>query len=1087
MFNYRKNLSDGVHKSSKKKSLIFFCLALFLLINPICLSAQDGKVSISVNNVTLKQFFDTIEKQSKYKFSYRDSALQGKENVSINAENKSLEEILNEILQTRGLQYTTNGTNIVITPSGIKETTPKTINGIVTDTKGEPIIGANIVVKGSTIGNITDINGKFTIEASAKATLQISYIGYQSEEVAVNSKNNLTITLKEDTELLDEIVVVGYGVQKKSDLTGSVSSLKAEAIENQPVTRIDQALQGRIPGMQITTLNGAPGAATTVRIRGGNSINGGNEPLYVIDGIIGGGDLSMINPADIQSIEILKDASSTAIYGSRGANGVVLVTTKMGKGTEGVRLNYHGYFGLQSAVKFLDVLDGPEYAQWRNEYEKYFNRNELFDVNNVADIDWQKEMYKIAPLTEHNVSLSKSNNTGNYFLSLNYLNQGGILENTNFKRYQMRFNLEQDISNSVKIGINSSMIFTDRDNPSINTSGLGTLPVIPIYDEDGKFASLSPIAGNHIDTPSAQKAYKTSNTTNFRGFGNLFVQYTPIKNLVLKSSFGFDLNRSKQNEYTSVNMPSRVYAKSGGYAYVGTSFPISFQNENTVNYGIDMGKHHFDVLGGWTIQQYSQEFQNTSASGFTNDVSKYHAMETADPTTKDIQTGESEWSMASALFRVNYGFDNRYLLTISGRADASSRLSPDNRWAFFPSAALAWRVSEEQFIKDIDVISDLKFRASYGRSGSQSINPYSTLDKLSSGETVMGNVQAIYFQKNNVSNKNLTWEKTDQVDIGLNFGLFRNRLTFELDWYKKKTTDLLLNRELAWQTGFQSMLENVGSVSNQGFEFAVSSVNFDTKDFTWNTSLTISANKSKVLDLAGKEFLENGLGSRLIVGEPIGTFFGAKYLGTWKEGEIPEGSKFKPGDPKFVDKDNNGVCTVADGEIIGNAEPAFYGGINNTFTYKNVSVNLFFDFSVGNDIYDLYGSNGYGGYNTNVYGSARDRWSPENPTSDIPTAGSGFKYIYDTYAGKSGCSLFVQDGSFLRLKNLNVEYKIPQFTKVIKGFSVYGSVSNLFTLTKYDGYSPDVNSEGTHSTRRGFDNNVYPQSRTYLVGLKMTF
>lgn len=1067
--------------------LVFLFVSLFKIAQ-----AQELKVSVNLRNASLAELFSTIEKQTTYRFAYRDVVIDKKRDLTISEKNISVKSLLEKILADRNLQHSVVSDKSIVISLKKEQAKPsdeqqKKVTGTVKDENGEPIIGVNVVVKGTTHGTVTDIDGKYSLEVPAFAILTVSYIGYEEKEISVDNKAIVNILLAEDLQALDEVVVIGYGIQKKSDITGSVSSLKAEVIENQPVASVDQALQGRIPGMQITTLNGAPGASTTIRIRGGNSINGGNEPLYVIDGIIGGGDLSMINPADIQSIEVLKDASSTAIYGSRGANGVVLITTKMGKDAQGVRLNYHGYFGIQNAVKYLNVLDGSEYAQWRNEYENYFGRKDLFDINNVANVDWQKEMYKTAPMTEHNVSLSKGYNDGNYFLSLNYLNQGGILENTNFKRYQIRFNLEQNIAKCFKIGTTMSMVYTDRDNPSIATNGMGMLPVIPIYDENGKFGSLSPIGGNHLDTPAAQKAYKTSNTTNLRGFGNLFAQLTPIKNLVIKSSIGIDLNRSKQNDYISVNMPSRVFAKSGGYAYVDTSFPISFQNENTVNYGMKVGKHSFDVLGGWTIQHYSQEFLNTSASGFTNDVSMYHAIETADPTTKDIQTGESEWSMASGLFRVNYGYDNRYLLTISGRADASSRLSVKNRWAFFPSTALAWRVSEEQFIKDIEVISDFKLRASYGRSGSQSISAYSTLDKLSSGETVMGDVQAIYFQKGNVSNKNLTWEKTDQVDIGLNFGLFRNRLTLEFDWYKKKTTDLLLNRELPWQTGFLSMLENVGSVQNTGFEFALNSTNFDTKHFSWNTVLTLSTNKSKVIDLAGKNFLENGLGSRLIVGEPIGTFFGAKYLGTWKEGEIPEGSKMKPGDPKFVDKDDNGVCTIADGEIIGNAEPAFYGGLGNTFTYKNISLNLFFDFSVGNDIYDLYGSNGYAGYNTNVYGSARDRWSESNPMSDIPSAGSGFKYIYDTYAGKSGCSLFIQDGSFLRLKNLNIEYKIPQFTSGIKALSVYGSVSNLFTLTKYDGYSPDVNSEGTHSTRRGFDNNVYPQSRTFLVGVKMSF
>lgn len=1071
--------------------MIYSKKAICVALACCCLSgtAFAQHVSLTMNNVTVKQAMDALKKQSGYSFVFSSEDVDTKKKVSVDADDQKVEDVVRQILDGQSVTYEIKGKNIVV--RSITQTSSsqqkKTITGTIVDPSGMPVIGANVMVKGTTNGTITDMDGKFSLEVASGATLMVSYIGFANQEIKVSNQTNLSIALKEDAEALDELVVVGYGTQKKSDLTGSVSSVKSEVIDKQVVTSVDQALQGRVSGMQITTASGAPGSSMTIRIRGGNSINGGNEPLYVIDGIIGGGDLSMINPADIQSIEVLKDASSTAIYGSRGANGVVLITTKMGRGQEGIKLDYHGYFGLQKSVKFLDMLDGQEYAQWRNEYEAYFGRNPLFDVKNVPNTDWQREMYKTAPITEHNISLSKGYKDGNYFLSLNYLNQDGILKKSGFDRYQIRFNLEQNIGKMFKFGSTMSMVYTDKDNPVISTSGMGTIPVMSIYNEDGKYTSILPISGTHTDTPAAQEAYKQSNTTNLRGMGNIYAQLTPLKGLTIRSSFGFDLNRSKQNDYISVNMPTRVNNKSGGYAYVRSDVPMSIQNENTVNYGFDIKDHHLDLLAGWTIQHYYTEFAQTSVSGFTNDVSLYHAMETGEPTTRDIQTGESEWNMASALFRVNYGYKDRYLLTISGRADASSRLSPQNRWEFFPSAALAWRVKEEEFMQDVEFISDLKLRTSYGRSGSQAINPYATLDKLSSGETVMGNEQVIYYQKQDVANKDLRWEKTDQFDVGLNFGVLNNRLTFEFDYYTKKTTDLLLYRELPWQTGFSSLLENVGSVKNHGFELAVNSVNIDNKDFSWNTSLTISTNRSKVLDLGGKQFLENGLGSRLIVGEPIGTFFGAKYLGTWKEGEIPEGSSFKPGDPKFLDKDGNNVCTIADGEIIGNAEPAFYGGFGNTLRYKNWSLNLFFDFSVGNDVYDLYGVNGYSGYNTNVYASALDRWTPDNPTSDIPSAGSGFSYIYDTYAGKSGCSLFVSDGSFLRLKNLNVEYKIPQFTSAIKAFSVYGSVSNLFTITGYKGYSPDVNSEGTHSTRRGFDNNVYPQSRTFIVGVKMSF
>lgn len=577
--------------------MIYSKKAICVALACCCLSgtAFAQHVSLTMNNVTVKQAMDALKKQSGYSFVFSSEDVDTKKKVSVDADDQKVEEVVRQILDGQSVTYEIKGKNIVV--RSIAQTSSsqqkKTITGTIVDPSGMPVIGANVMVKGTTNGTITDMDGKFSLEVASGATLMVSYIGFANQEIKVSNQTNLSIALKEDAEALDELVVVGYGTQKKSDLTGSVSSVKSEVIDKQVVTSVDQALQGRVSGMQITTASGAPGSSMTIRIRGGNSINGGNEPLYVIDGIIGGGDLSMINPADIQSIEVLKDASSTAIYGSRGANGVVLITTKMGRGQEGIKLDYHGYFGLQKSVKFLDMLDGQEYAQWRNEYEAYFGRNPLFDVKNVPNTDWQREMYKTAPITEHNISLSKGYKDGNYFLSLNYLNQDGILKKSGFDRYQIRFNLEQNIGKMFKFGSTMSMVYTDKDNPVISTSGMGTIPVMSIYNEDGKYTSILPISGTHTDTPAAQEAYKQSNTTNLRGMGNIYAQLTPLKGLTIRSSFGFDLNRSKQNDYISVNMPTRVNNKSGGYAYVRSDVPMSIQNENTVNYGFDIKDHHW--------------------------------------------------------------------------------------------------------------------------------------------------------------------------------------------------------------------------------------------------------------------------------------------------------------------------------------------------------------------------------------------------------------------------------------------------------------------------------------------------------------
>lgn len=1086
-------------KSANKARLVptfcrIFLLTLLLFISSVGVALAQT-FSFNKQNTTIESVLKAVEKSSRYTFIYYDNQVDVNKRVNINVKNVPIEKLMDALLFNTGYSYQIRKNQILISAAndsqkeGKNGQTTRIVKGVVVDKQDQPIVGANVVeLQNPTNGAVTDVDGRFSIKMfNGSSELQVSFIGFLSSTVKPVD-NNLKIILNDDQKALEELVVVGYAVQRKSDLTGAVGSVKFKQLEKQPVVRIDQALQGRVSGLQVTTINGAPGSGTTIRIRGGNSINGDNEPLYVIDGIIGGGDLNSINPSDIESIEVLKDASSTAIYGSRGANGVVLITTKMGGKEQGVRLNYNGYYGIQEVAKYVDFLTGPEYVSWKNENERYFGRPDMYSTKDVPNTDWQKLMYRKAAITEHNLSLTKGYKDGSYFFSLNYLNQDGVMKKTNFTRYQIRFNLEQNIGSYIKAGAVLSTAYTVTDNPVMDAFGIMQLPNMPVYDSDGNFSTLNPSTGNVINTVAAQKEYIQSVTNRSRQYGNVYAQLMPLEGMVFKSSFGFDISSQKYNYYESVKLPTNVSSNAGGRATINTLFPISYQNENTLSYLKEFNKHRINLLAGWTVQRYQSEFLNSSASGFPNDVNLYHSIESGNPKTKNIQSGESRWSLLSGLFRINYTYNDRYLITISGRSDGSSRLAKGKQWAFFPSAALAWRLSEERFIKDLNLFSNLKIRASYGRSGSQAVDPYSTFDKLTAGQTIFGNSQFTFFQKASISNKNLTWEKTDQLDLGLNIGLLNSRINVELDWYYKKTRDLLLFKEPAFQTGYSSILENIGSVENRGFELSVSTTNFKGNDLIWESLLTLSTNKSRVVSLGGKSFLDNGEGARLIVGKPVGTFFGIRYQGTWKEGEIPTGSKWVPGDPKMLDVDGNGVFTVADGVVIGDSEPLFYGGFSNTVSYKNWVLNLFFDFSYGNDIYDLSANAAFGGYNTNLYGVNRDRWTPENPQSDIPRAGSGFKYIYDSYAGnKGGSSLFIYDGSFLRLKNLNIEYRIPQKSKVVKSMSAYASVANLLTFTSYSGYSPDVNVAGTNSTRRGFDNNAYPQSRIYTLGLKLDF
>jgi TonB-linked SusC/RagA family outer membrane protein len=493
-----------------------------------------------------------------------------------------------------------------------------------------------------------------------------------------------------------------------------------------------------------------------------------------------------------------------------------------------------------------------------------------------------------------------------------------------------------------------------------------------------------------------------------------------------------------------------------------------------------------NILGGWTIQEYFYESLNVNASGFTNDVSTYNAIQTGDPSLLSASSGETRWSLLSALYRLNYNYKGKYLLTVSGRHDGSSRLAKGNQWEFFPSAAIAWKLSEEKFVKEIGFISNLKLRISYGKTGSQSIAPYATHARLSSGYTYLGNQQVVTFSPAISANSSLKWEVTNQTDIGANLGLFNNRLNLEVDYYHKKTNDLLLERELSGQTGFSSRLENVGSLQNNGIEFNIDGIIISNNNFSWHSNLTYALNKNEVLELSGdKEYLMNGTGSRIIIGEPIGTFTGAKFIGLWQDTDENIGTHI-PGSPKFEDIDGNGIINENDVQILGKGTPDFYGGWNNIFKYKHLTVSCFFDFSYGNDIYDLNGREFNTGHASNVYGKYRDRWTTSNTNSNIPRAGSMQQDYWENVA-KIGTNLDIYDGSYFRLKTLNIQYEIPTNKKIFKNIVFYTSATNLFTLTKYEGFSPDVNSEGTNSTRRGFDNYNLPQARVFLLGIKTNF
>lgn len=1065
-------------------------------------SVKEVQVKLALEKVTLREAFAKIERITDFRFIFNDYEIDKDLKVSTYYhKGQVLSDVLLQISEQANLQFKQVNKNISVKRLPNREIQrvseieviiqTRNISGKVTSYEdGEGLPGVNVVEKGTSNGTVTNVQGEFSLEVAENAILVFSSVGYTTEEVTVGNQSVIDLAMIQDIKQLQELVVVGYGQVRKSDLTGSVGTIKAEEIKKQPVTRVDQALQGRISGVQVTTINGAPGTGSSIRIRGGNSINAGNEPLYVIDGFIGGGDLNTINPNDIKSIEILKDASATAIYGSRGSNGVILITTKRGS-EEGFGVSVDSYVGMQSPIKRLDLLNGPEFADYRNEYSEFLGTGIPFsDVNDVSNTDWQEVLFRDVPITDNNLSIYNNTENSNYYVSLNYLNQQGIQIGSSFKRYQMRINFDHKLGSGFKMGVSLNGSHTNRENPRAAAISTYVLPTAPIYNDDGSYFSVDQINGSTYNNPVAQNELIDDNTYGYRALGNTYLQFNPIEGLIIKSTFGFDFEQSKRNRYTSAFIPTNLEQERGGEANVDTDFIRSIQSENTINYQKNFGKHSFDILGGWTYQTYALEALEVDAVGFTNDVTRFNAIETSDPEQLLVESGERSWTLLSGLYRLNYSFDGKYLVTVSGRHDGSSRLAEGNKWDFFPSAALAWRVSDEPFMSDMDPISNLKLRTSYGRTGSQSIDPYATLARLNSGTNYIGGRQVVTVEPSVSASPFLRWEVTDQFDIGAEFGFFNDRLNIEFDYYVKETSDLLLARELSFQTGFGRRLENIGSLRNKGFDLSVNGYIIENDEFEWSSTLTFSSNNNEVLELSGgDEYIENGEGSRIIVGEPIGTFYGLRFIGLWQQGDENLGDH-TPGEPKFEDINGDGMTDVADGQIIGSAQPDFYGGLNNEFSYKNFALSLFFDFSYGNDIYDLDGGNFNSGHNTSVYGYYRDRWTPENTNTTIPRAGTNHNtFRWQSYGASSnkGNSYFISDGSYLRLRNIHLQYDIPFAKAFFNNLTIYGAATNVFTISDYQGFSPDVSAEGTNATRRGFDSNGFPIAKTYTIGLRAGF
>lgn len=992
------------------------------------------------------------------------------------------------------------------------------VRGRVTDAeKGEGLPGVSVVIKGSVRGTTTDGNGNYQLDVpNAATTLVFSFVGYERQEVTVGAQTTLNVALAVGDKTLNEVVVVGYGQVRKNDLTGAVATVPVDEIRKVAVTSLDQSLQGRAAGVQITQNSGAPGGATTIRIRGGNSIQGDNEPLYVIDGIpfkndgAGSGSsfnvLSTLNPNDIESISVLKDASSTAIYGSRGANGVVIITTKRGKAGKST-INFDAYYGIQTVRRKYPVLNGREYAQFVNDANTNEGRTPVYTPAQVdafgEGTDWQDQIFRQAPIQNYQLSFSGGDERTQYAIGGGYFKQGGVVINSDFDRYSFRINLDRKLTDRIKIGnsltVNRTVTNQSRTDGDLGSAGLVTIaalqfpPILPIYNPDGTY--LLGASNFTADNPLALATDSRNRNTAYRAFGNIFGDYQIIDGLNLRVLLGIDAILQKQESYLPRSVSSGL--AQGGAASVFNGQAVTWLNENLLTYNRTINTiHSIGALVGFTQQANRSESSTAAARSFVNDnLSSGNLGAAAVPLNPS--SGIGTWGLQSYLARVNYGYKDKYLLTVSFRADGSSRFGSNKRYGYFPSAALAWRLSEEAFLKNARALSDLKLRITYGATGNQDgIGNYPAYSLLGTQNYVFGNVVATGIGPAQIANPDLSWETTTQADIGLDVGLFNNRVTITADAYLKRTRDLLLSVTIPSTSGYTNAIKNLGRVENKGLELGISSRNVD-KAFRWSTDLNLALNRNQVLDIGGAPQLFAGqvanIGQNLTsgiirVGEPLGSFYGYVTDGLYQTADelatLADPQARKPGDRKYADLNGDKKIDDNDRTIIGRAQPKLVGGLNNTFSYKGLELTVFFQGVSGNQIlnanrFELE----YLNATTNQDRDVLNRWTPTNTNTDIPRAST-------TRPANRISTRQIEDGSYLRLKNIQLAYNLPAaLTRSLKiqSLRVYASAQNFLTFTNYSGYDPEVNRFGQDSRSQGFDYASYPAAKTVLFGLNVGF
>ena len=943
-----------------------------------------------------------------------------------------------------------------------------------------PIPGVNVIIKGTNNGVVTDFDGNYSIMATSQDTLVFSYVGFQTKEILVGNKMTMNVSLEENTEALSEVVVVGYGSQKREDITGAVGVIDAEeTFKERPNNDLGSLIQGQAAGVQVLKSSGKPSAGFNIRVRGTSSISAGSDPLYVIDGVPTT-DTRSLNPSDIESISILKDASSAAIYGAQGANGVVLITTKQGK-SEKAQFQFDSYVGVAQVWKTLEVLNAEQYRDLMTE----LGYNTQWDQYN-ENTDWQNKVFRDALSHNYQLSVSGKNNGTQYYISGGYLNQEGAVRSAEMERFSFKTNLSKEVNDWLKIGTNVNYThYSDvdvTDNAAVNQGGvllgvLATPPNIGVYNEDGTFTSNpfqdweNPISS----TDGADRGYK-----NQRLLGNIYTEVDFLKNFTFKTNFGIDFNADRYDYFLDPFRTSYGRALNGSSQY-NTNINNYFIWDNTLSYKNKFGDHKIEGLVGSVYQKNRWEYSNIERRNF---ASAEITTPGAGSEIVGASAGKSEKANASFISRINYDYKNRYLLTANFRADGSSNFGPNNRWGYFPSFSVGWRISRESFLENIDELSELKLRAGYGIVGNDNVGSYAYLARVGSGgnypiggQTMPGTYPAT------IANEDLKWEESEQTNLGVDLGLYDGKITFSADAYIKKNYDLLLNVPMPTGTGFSSAIQNVGEIENRGLEFQLNTINYSNENFTWRTSANLSFNRNEAKDIVGQVITRGGVASRGNVslireGEPLGTFYG--YV--WGGVDPATGNVY------YINQEGESTFTPTadDRRIIGDPNPDFIYSLGNTFTYKEFGLDIFLQGSQGNDIFNATKLQMESMIDSkNQLASVLDRWRQPGDITDIPRVNTEGSTDNSRLSNR-----YVEDGSYLRFKAVTFSYNFKQnaLDKLhLNALKFYVTGENLITLTDYSGFDPQVNAFGGDNAVQGVDFGTYPQTRNVIFGMNVRF